>query len=55
MYGSSDCFAFMYAVDLHTLDLVIREACRILAERERSVGIEAQTAIGLQSHPARSH
>jgi hypothetical protein len=35
MYSLSDCFAYMYAVDLHTLDLIIDEAIRILAERWR--------------------
>jgi hypothetical protein len=29
-------FAFLYATDLHTLGLVIREAVRIQAERERN-------------------
>jgi hypothetical protein len=36
MYSLSDCFAFMYFVDLHTLELVIQEACRIRAERRRN-------------------
>ena len=35
MHCLSDCFAFMYNVDLDTLDLVIGEAIRILAERQR--------------------
>ena len=50
MYSLSDCFAYMYAVDLHTLDLVIGEAIRILAERQRNAesltaGVSKETKV----------
>lgn len=35
MHSLSDCFAFLSELDVSTLDLVIREAARILGERQR--------------------
>jgi hypothetical protein len=40
MYSLSDCFSYMYFIELHTLDLVIQEACRIRTERRRNAARE---------------
>lgn len=35
MYTLSDLFAYLYFIDLHSLDLAVVEAIRILVERRR--------------------
>jgi len=41
MGSLSDLFFYLYFIDLHTLDLVIREAQRIRAERHKYPEFEA--------------
>jgi hypothetical protein len=55
MFNLSDLFAYIYFVDLPTLRLVIPEARRILAERERTAARETPAASVPGSLPARAH
>jgi hypothetical protein len=49
MHNLSDLFFYLYFVDLHTLELVIGEARRILAERQRYPEFEG-TGVGASEH-----
>lgn len=55
MFSLSDFFAFMYGMDLQSLDLVLSEASRIRGERECNSAPEAPRESVPVSLPVKSH